>query len=256
MPQVDKVMVAYDEKYVGHEFRNPNAYFRLAFRTLSPRIGENLLDIGCARGGFLRLASQHQIKCYGLDLSPVAVKEARERAALAQIIAGNAENLAFGDESFDNVTMLSTLEHLLHPDQGLAEVRRVLKWGGKVLIIVPNSYYLPDIIWQVWRSGHGPNHKQIVERFATVQEWRVFIESAGLKVRRIVKYNFPWPWTRGDWEWYRTNPRRWLGLIASPFIPFNFSNSFLYLCEKEAGTRDQVFVPPPWPAPPKLVDLE
>ena len=150
---------------------------------------------------------------------------------------------------------LAVLEHLLDPGEGLLEMRRVLKWGGKALIVVPNAYYLPDIIWQVWRTGYGPNHKQVVERFAPAQEWRAFIESGGLKVERIRKFNFQWPRDEGDWVWYKANRKRLLGLIAAPFIPFNLSHSFLYLCIKDPASRSQPYAPPDWPVPPRLEDL-
>jgi ubiquinone/menaquinone biosynthesis C-methylase UbiE len=251
---IRNVKDSYDEKYRTETFRNADFYFRLALKVLSPQTGENLLDVGCALGHFMEAASQEGINCYGLDLSPMAVKQARQRVPSATVAVGNAETLGFGDETFDNVTLLSTLEHLLHPAKGLLEVQRVLKWGGKALIVVPNSYYLPDIIWEVALHGYGPNHKQVVQRFGTAHQWRLFIASGGLRVLRTERYNFMLPRTRRDWEWYRINPRRWLGLLAAPFIPFHLSNSFLYLCEKHPASRGERFDPPAWPAPPNLDD--
>jgi ubiquinone/menaquinone biosynthesis C-methylase UbiE len=250
---VQQIKAAYDFKYSETYFRMPDAYFKRALKLLAPREGERMLDIGCAVGDFLSLAAQSGARCHGLDISPVAVREARRRVPSAQVMVGSAEELAFADESFDCVSLLSCLEHLLDPAKGLMELRRVLKWGGRALIIVPNGYYLPDLLWLVTLKGYGPSHKQIVERFAAAQEWRAYLESAGLTVRRIERYNFPWPRSANDLAWYRANPRRWLGMLAAPLIPFNLSNSFLYLCDKDPATRGQVFAPPPWPAPPKIV---
>jgi ubiquinone/menaquinone biosynthesis C-methylase UbiE len=255
MHKPDDVAQAYNAKYSEEAFKNSSSYYLLALNTLNPAPGGKLLDIACGLGDLLYFASQRQLDCYGIDLSIVAVKAARTRAPLAKITEGNAEILDFADETFDYVTSIGSLEHLLDPGKGLVEIRRVLKWGGYALILVPNSYYLPDIIWQVWHRGYGPNHKQVVERFAALNEWRGFIESGGLQVKRTRRYIFPWPRVKGDWAWYKQNPRRLLGLCASPFIPFNLSNSFLYLCYKDPASQGKEFHPPYWPPPPRLVDL-
>ena len=249
------VMEAYDARYSEEGFRNNESFYRWSLDVLSPKPGESLLDIACGMGDLLYYAAKRQTRSFGIDLSPVAVSMARKRAPSATVMIGNGQSLPFADGTFDHVAILGSLEHFLDPGMGLLEIRRVLKWGGQALILVPNGYYLPDIIWGVLRTGYGPNHKQVVERFAAVQEWRAFIESGGLRVRRIRRFNFQWPRTRGDWEWYRANPRRLLGLIAAPFIPFNLSYSFLYGCEKDPATRGQDYDPPFWPAPPRLVDL-
>lgn len=253
--ELGDVAHAYNVKYTAENYRNNPSYYLLAIKTLNPKAGSKLLDVACGMGDLLYLASQRQLICDGIDVSDVAVKIARTRAPQASILQGNAEALEFADETFDYVTLIGSLEHLLDPGKGLLEIRRVLKWGGQALILVPNAYYLPDLIWDVWRHGRGPNHKQCVERFAAINDWRAFIESGGLKVQRIRRFNFQWPRARGDWEWYKQNPHRLLKLLATPFIPFNFSHSFIYLCVKDPASQDQEFHPPNWPSPPRLVDL-
>lgn len=253
--ELGDVAHAYNAKYAVEDYHNSPSYYLFAFKTLHPKAGGKLLDIACGLGDLLCLASQQQLDCYGLDLSDVAIREARIRVPKAKINQGNAEALEYVDETFDYVTLIGSLEHLLDPGKGLLEIRRVLKWGGQTLILVPNAYYLPDLIWEVWRRGRGPNHMQVVERFAAINDWRAFIESGGLKVQRIKRFNFQWPFTKGDWIWYKRNPRRLLKLLAAPFIPFNFSHSFLYLCVKDPASLGREFHPPHWPTPPRLVDL-
>jgi len=255
MVQFQDVAEAYDHKYSEEGFKNNASYYRWALDVLQPEPGTRLLDIACGLGDLLYYACQRGLDPVGIDLSPVAAGNSHQRAPQAGVSVGNAQQLPFTDESLDYITILGSLEHLLDPGEGLLEMRRVLKWGGKALIVVPNAYYLPDIIWQVWRSGYGPNHKQVVERFAPAQEWRAFIESGGLKVERTKKFNFQWPKDKGDWVWYKANRKRLLGLVAAPFIPFNLSHSFLYLCVKDPASQGQTFSPPDWPVPPRLEDL-
>ncbi len=246
---------AYNVIYSTKEYHNNKSYYLLALETLHPKAGNRLLDIACGLGDLLYLASQRHIDCYGIDISEVAVQAAQANVPEANISQGSGEALAFPDETFDYVTLIGSLEHLLDPGKGLLEIRRVLKWKGQALILVPNAYYLPDLVWNVGRHGRGPDHKQVVERFAAVNDWRAFIESGGLMVQRVTRFNFQWPSEKGDWAWYKQNPHRILKLLAAPFIPFNFSHSFLYLCTKEPISAGQKFNPPYWPSPPRLVDL-
>lgn len=254
--QLEEVRDAYDAKFAGDGFRNSESYYRWALDALHPEPGSLLLDIACGMGDLLLHAVERGLACHGVDLSPVAVAVTRAKVPDARVSLARAERLPFGDGAFDCVTLLGSLEHLLNPGEGLLEMRRVLRWGGRAAILVPNSYYLPDIVWQVLRTGYGPDHKQVVQRFATRQEWRAFIESGGLRVRRILRYNYQIPRCRDDLLWYRENPKRLLGMLAGPFLPLNLSHSFLYICDKPPETRGRTFAPPYWPPPPRLSGLD
>jgi len=254
-PQIEHVREAYDTKFSGDGFRNSASYYRWVLEVLAPNPNSTLLDIACGMGDLLLQACERRLRCHGVDLSSVAIALCRAKVPGASLSVARAEQLPFEDAAFDYVTILGSLEHLLDPGEGLLEIRRVLRWGGRAAILVPNSYYLPDIVWQVLRTGYGPSHKQVVERFATCQEWRNFIESGGLKVCRILRYNYQVPRCRDDILWYRENLKRLLGMMVGPFLPLNLSHSFLYVCEKAPETRGQRFRPPYWPAPPRLSAL-
>ncbi|NLV73452.1 MAG: class I SAM-dependent methyltransferase [Chloroflexi bacterium] len=244
----------YDAKYSQDGIRNSETYYRWIISLLEPHPGKRLLDIACGMGDLLLAATRQKLASFGVDISIIALNTARSHAPDARYALCDAESLAFPDQSFDYVTMLGSLEHLFSPGTGLLEIRRVLKRDGKALILVPNAYYLPDLVWQVGHHGIGPNHKQMVERFAAVNEWRGYIETAGLRVQKVKRYNLMLPRSKDDWAWYRKRPRRFLHLLARPFIPFNFAHSFLYLCTK-AHIVGLAPTPPEWPAPPRLVDL-
>jgi hypothetical protein len=98
--------------------------------------------------------------------------------------------------------------------------------------MLPNAFYAADLVWWVWRKGRSPSHNQPLERFAAFADWAALLERNGLKICRGYKYNFMFPRSRLDWEYYCRFPRKLLYLAVSPFIPFNFSYSFLYLCRK------------------------
>ena len=64
--------------------------------------------------------------------------------------------LPFRDECFDTVLLLDVLEHIQQPDSAMAEVRRVIKIGGRIVVQVPFLYPLHDEPYDFQRwTTHG-----------------------------------------------------------------------------------------------------
>jgi SAM-dependent methyltransferase len=78
------------------------------------------------------------------DISDVAVRACLDRGLEAHKIELGAVPLPFPDDSFDLVFMTEVLEHLVRPDEAIADVRRVLKPGGRLLLSTPNLACLPN----------------------------------------------------------------------------------------------------------------
>lgn len=228
------VIEAYDRAYAERGIRDSDSFYSWVVKLMGLKPGSTVLDVGCGEGIFLRYAERSGLKGFGVDISPVALRIARGRLKYGRLCQADGESLPFRAGQFKGVACLGSLEHYLHPEKGLQEIRRVLAEDGVAAIALPNSYYLVDIIWRVWRTGYGPNHKQMVERFATVREWEAFLEEGGLRVLRVYKHNFRFPRSSADLRWYLSHPRKILNLLVAPFIPFNLSNSFVFICTKRA----------------------
>lgn len=100
-----------------------------------------ILDVGCGDGTFLsRLAG----RLYGLDISAESVSEARKRldGRGADIRVGDARKMPLWDAQFDVVICSEVLEHIGKPELAVAELMRVAKSGGKIIISVPNEFWL------------------------------------------------------------------------------------------------------------------
>jgi len=225
-----ELVQAYDTLFSEGKLRDAEGLYRWALARLAPERGALLLDVACGQGLLLAQAVRAGLKTCGVDFSPQALAMARAREPRACVLLANGERLPFADQSLDYVTCLGSLEHFRDPWQGASEIRRVLKPHGRAALILPNAYYLADIVWHVLRRGRGPRHKQCIERFATAQEWADLLEMMGLKVTATQAWNFLWPRTWADWRWYLANPRKILYLLSSLVTPFNLSCQFLYLC--------------------------
>ena len=91
----------------------------------------NILDIGCGN-------PDHSIKYFGgknfyyIGLDPLAPKI----TSVIPVVKGLGEDLPFGDSSFDNVAIMSILDHVVDPNIVIFEASRVLKVGGFLYILI------------------------------------------------------------------------------------------------------------------------
>ena len=94
------------------------------------------LDIGIGRGDGSALIAKRK-KTIGVEYGTLIAQIAKTN--YKNVIQANASELPFKDNTFNSITMLDSLEHILNPKQALKEVFRVLKDGGKLIITTPTK---------------------------------------------------------------------------------------------------------------------
>jgi len=100
----------------------------------------NILDIGCAEGGFLKFLSKNGFhNLSGIDTSTSYLTAAKKSSPQINFEIGVAESIPFPDAYFDVIVIDQVLEHLHHPLVALDEISRVLREDGKVIVGVPNA---------------------------------------------------------------------------------------------------------------------
>jgi ubiquinone/menaquinone biosynthesis C-methylase UbiE len=113
-------------------------------RLVQPRPGEAMLDVGCGTGT-LAIAARRLVGAagdvVGADASPEMVagaqRKARRAGVQATFVEALTQALPFPDKRFDLVTSTLMLHHLPRPVRAaaLSEIRRVLKPGGRLLVV-------------------------------------------------------------------------------------------------------------------------
>jgi SAM-dependent methyltransferase len=116
-----------------------------ALALLSP--GDRLLDLGCGTGVLGEAAATRFREVHGVDISPDAVRLARQRGVQARVLEAGSEPLPYPDAAFDAVTALSMLQYVVDVDSLLRECRRVLRPGAQFIACVPNM----RAAWRLWR---------------------------------------------------------------------------------------------------------
>jgi demethylmenaquinone methyltransferase / 2-methoxy-6-polyprenyl-1,4-benzoquinol methylase len=128
----------------------------------NPRPGEGALDVCCGTGDIAFLLAAHGAEVTGLDFSEPMLAIARARTQNSKLktqnfLQGDALALPFPDASFDIVTIGYGLRNLASWETGLREMTRVLKPGGRLLVL---DFGKPANA--IWRSLYFAHLKLVV----------------------------------------------------------------------------------------------
>jgi arsenite methyltransferase len=160
-------MLQFDEetaKQVEATYQTPDVVEqRRATRALlALRPGERVLDIGSGPG-FLAAEMAAEVgpegNVVGVDPSDSMLEMGRRRGARVEFVAGDAVALPFDDESFDAVVSTQVYEYVADMPAALAAARRVLRTGGRLLIL--------DTDWDsiVWHSSDRDRMLRVLEKW-------------------------------------------------------------------------------------------
>jgi ubiquinone/menaquinone biosynthesis C-methylase UbiE len=113
----------------------------LILNFLNPAPGEMILDAGCGTGVFTRDIISRGSRVIGLDISFPMLRRAREKSGSVRFhpIWGDISTLPFREEFFDKVVSVTALEFIDDAKSAVAELFRVAKRGGVVVVATLNN---------------------------------------------------------------------------------------------------------------------
>ncbi len=169
-----------------------------AMRRTAPWAGRTLLDLGCGSGFWLPGYAAEAARVIGVEPDPRLLPIARERDPRVRVLAGSAEHIPLADASVDVVH--ARFAYFFPPgrDTGLAEVLRVLRPGG-ALVVVDNDLRAGEFAGLLARLPHAPEQaggrrtddwwaRRGAERTEVMSEWR-FARRADFEA--VLRLEFP-----------------------------------------------------------------
>jgi SAM-dependent methyltransferase len=123
------------EDWAENEWQQTPSY-EAALARVELGAGQQVLDVGCGTGAFLRLAVDRGAEAFGIDASQALIEIARERVPEADLRVGEMQALPYGDDSFDLVTGFNSFFFATDIAAALRETARVARPGAAVVIQV------------------------------------------------------------------------------------------------------------------------
>lgn len=151
------------EEWAASEGRELSGIYEGSLLRADLQAGERLVDIGTGRGELLVAAAKRGARAVGVEYSPAAVELARHTLSVhghppgAEVLLADARAIPLPDGETDLVTLLDVVEHLA-PDElelALAEARRLLAPGGRILIHTLPNRLIYDVTYRLLRSLPG-----------------------------------------------------------------------------------------------------
>lgn len=119
--------------------------------------GQHVLEIGIGQGADMMQFAKGGAICHGIDITQNHLKLTALNATLrgyeVDLHEGDATHLPFADNTIDCVYSFGVLHHIPEIDQVVAEIHRVLKPGGRVMIALYYKWSAFHIFWKLMANG-------------------------------------------------------------------------------------------------------
>lgn len=149
------------------------------FELLAPHPNELILDVGAGNARDIRFLTQIGCQSIGIDLSAGMLVDGKKvldnlgTLGAAQLIMADALTLPFPSETFDKIICSEVIEHIPDWQQAIAEMSRVLRRGGLLVITTPNKYGIYGV-WQTLLKPAITALKQLRRELVhPYDEWKV-----------------------------------------------------------------------------------
>lgn len=151
--------------------KNDSALMILDFLKKNINPNKIILDAGCGEGRFSKYFIDIGSKITSMDFSEEYIRLAKKNIMGGKFIVGSVTNIPLKTNSFDYVFCIDVLQHVPDIKKAIEELHRILKRGGKLIIIDKNKfglhkkYLIPKCIIQKYRESTEVRYSSFKERW-------------------------------------------------------------------------------------------
>lgn len=153
---------------------------------LQPKPEEKILDAGCGSGIFTQPITEQGAKITGIDISQPMLERAQKRLPQHEFLAADICDLPFTDEIFDKTVSITALEFIENGEQAIAELFRVTKPGGLVVVATLNRLSP----WADRRQERAKQDSESVFNHAFFRSPQELLDLASVKGEAVTAVHF------------------------------------------------------------------
>jgi SAM-dependent methyltransferase len=144
---------------------------------------DRVLDLGCSFGRMHEALALYSDHIFGVEPDPYAVEKARS-LPYKEVRQGTAEETGFDKDFFDVVFCWAVFDVVDHK-KGMAEINRILNYGGKLLLTGKNDNYFPDDIL-AYKAEKNAFLKEFPNRFTDLSSVLGNFQNLGFKLDKLL----------------------------------------------------------------------
>ncbi|MBK9527494.1 MAG: class I SAM-dependent methyltransferase [Acidobacteria bacterium] len=140
------------ERFNRRQKKGRDAEWEAFVPFLAERAPGTFLDVGCGTGYAMVQGKKLGFEVFGVDpeLSKFGVHDASVKVVSDRMVTAAAEDLPFENDCFDLIYSSHAIEHFADPKAGVAEMARVLKPGGRAVLMVPTGTMAAILVVSRW----------------------------------------------------------------------------------------------------------
>ncbi|NIN64810.1 MAG: methyltransferase domain-containing protein [Anaerolineae bacterium] len=213
MPAARDCLIDYDRiasEYARHRYVHPEV-LRDLLSTSGLESASRVLEVGCGTGNYITAVEESALcECWGIDPSAEMLAKATDRSPRVRFHHGDAEELDFPSDFFNLVFSVDVIHHMTDRRAYFAEVRRVLRSGGKVCTVTDSEWIIrhrPPL------AIYFPETVEVdLSRYPRISQLRALMEEAAFK--EITEDLVAFPYELTDIQAYRDKAFSSLHLIS------------------------------------------